>query len=176
MKEIFCDGVHRVVLSRGLVAIDFFHLVYEDDGPHKPVPFLTLTIPMRGVLNMLELGDQIVDHMGKIGILVSADSAPVEKKPVPAAAKNPEKKNVKSSATASKKVVSAPAKKADAKPAAKPAPAKKAEAKPAAKPAPAKKAEAKPASKPAPTKKADAKPAAKLAPAKKPAKGKKSAK
>ena len=61
----------------------------------------------------------------------------------------------------------APAKKAEAKPAAKKAPAKKAEAKPAAKKAPAKKAEAKPAAKKAPAKKAEAKPAAKKAPAKK---------
>lgn len=61
----------------------------------------------------------------------------------------------------------APAKKAEAKPAAPKAPAKKAEAKPAAKKAPAKKAEAKPAAKKAPAKKAEAKPAAKKAPAKK---------
>ena len=61
----------------------------------------------------------------------------------------------------------APAKKAEAKPAAPKAPAKKAEAKPAAKKAPAKKAEAKPAAKEGARKEAEAKPAAKKAPAKK---------
>ena len=172
MKEIFCDGVTRVVLSRGLVNIYFFHLVSENDGPHKPVPFLDLTIPVQGVIDMLEMGGQLMNHMTKIGMLTSPNPAPVKEQPVPVSAKNPEKKNVKSSSPASKKVAPAPAKKADAKPAAKkpaPVPAKKADAKPAAKPAPApaKKADAKPAAKsaPAPAKKADAKPAAKPAPA-----------
>ena len=175
MKEIFCDGVAHVILSRGLVTIDFFHLVYEDDG-HKPVPFLTLTIPVRGVLDMLDLGGRVVDHMTRIGMLVSNSGNPVpaeeKKAPAkPAAKPAPVKKAAKSSPAPAKKAAPVPAKKADAKPAAKPAPAKaapapakKADAKPAVKPAPAKK----PA--PAPAKKADAKPAKKSAKGKKPAK------
>jgi outer membrane biosynthesis protein TonB len=192
MNEVFCDGVSHVILSRGLVSIEFFHLVYQgEDGPHKPVPFLSLTIPVNGFLKTFDTGEQIVEHMIQVG-MISKDAAPVALNP--ASAKKSEKKNAKSQpapakkaapAPAAKKSAPAPAKKAEAKPA--PAPAKKATPAPAAKkpaPAPAKKAEAKPApvpakkSAPAPAKKSAPAPAKKSAPApaKKSAKGKNSAK
>ena len=168
MNEVFCDGVSNVILSRGLVTIDFFHLVYsEESNSHKREPFCRLTIPVNGVLEMVGTGNKIVNYMVKIGMLPAefARPVPAEKKAAPAG--KAEKKSAKASSAPAKKAAPAPAKavpakKADVRPA----------AKPAEKPAPAKKAA------PAPAKKADAKPAAKpAAPAKKPAaKGKKPAK
>jgi len=169
MKEIFSDGLSDIYVSRGLAYLDFYHLVPNEQGRHEPVVFLRITIPLslKGFFGLIQTGDAVVNHLIDIGILSEKqiESESAKKDAAPVSGKKAEKK-------------SAPAKKAEAKPASKPAPApaKKAEAKPAAKPAPApaKKAEAKPAAKPAPAKKAA--PAA-SAPAKKPAaKGKKPAK
>ncbi len=45
MNEIYCDGVSHVILSRGLVSIEYFHLVYDDKlGKHKREPFFTLSL------------------------------------------------------------------------------------------------------------------------------------
>ena len=178
MKEVFCDGVSHVILSRGLVSVEFFHLVLEGEGPHKRVPFFSITLPIKGILEILGTGEKILDYMVKAGAItiVAPDTVSVNGKaiPAPAAEKKPEKKNAKSQPAPARKSAPASAKKADAKPAEKPAaPAKKSA------PASAKKAEAKPAEKPAaPAKKsapASVKKAA-PAPAKKTAKGKKSAK
>ena len=162
MKEVFCDGVSHVILSRGLVTIEFFHLVYQgENGPHKPVPFFAITLPIKGVLDLAGTGNKVLNHLVQSGyIYLVPHDAPADQKAVPAE----ETKPGKSKPAAAKKTAPAPAKKAEAKPAGKPAPAKKAA------PAPAKKAEAKPAEKPAPAKKAAP------APAKKPSRGKKSAK
>jgi len=206
MKEIFTDGVADIILSHGLVLIDFYHLELEGGPKHQPVPFLRLTIPLSGLFDLHDMSQSVFNHLVKVGVFRKEQVQPAgtEKAVAPAAEKKAEKKQEKKSAPAKKaeskpavKPAPASAKKADAKPAAKsapasakkaeakpaakpaPAPAKKAESKPAAKPAPAKKAEAKPAAKPAPAsaKKAEAKPAAKPAPAKKPAaKAKKPAK
>ena len=194
MNEIFSDGIANIVLSHGLVLIDFYHIVPWKNEPVQRVPFLRLTLPADGFMGLFEVSREIMQQMIKTGIVTVGNkaagssvekAAPAKKDAVPAA----EKKSGKKPAAKP-----APAKKAEApaKPAAKPAPAKKAEApaKPVAKSAPAKKAEApakpaakssvpakkaeapaKPAAKPAPAKKAEApaKPAAKPAPAKKPA-------
>lgn len=181
MKEIYSDGISDIFVSRGLAYLDFYHLVPDASGHHEQVPFLRLTIPMtlKGFFGMVQTGHDVLNHLIEAGRIIPVKSEPVENAAEPVAEKKPGKKGSKS----------APAKKADAKPAAKPAPApaKKAEMKPAAKPAPAKKADAKPAAKPAPApaKKSETKPAAKPAPAKKSetktaakpaAKGKKTAK
>ena len=156
MKEIFIDGLSDIYVTRGLAFLDFYHLVPGKDGHHEQEVFLRITLPMtrEGFLALFHSGYSLLNHLVKTGTLTlkPAESAKLGSAPVAA-------------------------KKAEAKPAAKPAPApaKKAEAKPAAKPAPApaKKAEAKPVAKtaPAPAKKAETKPAAKTAPApaKKPA-------
>ena len=171
MNEIYCDGVSHVILSRGLVSIEYFHLVYDEEkGKHKREPFISMTLPLKGALEILGTGEKIMKHMIKVGALplLIPTAVPENKGAAPAVETKAEKKNAKSQAKPAAKPAPAPAKKAEAKPTAKPAPApvKKAEAKPAAKPAPApaKKAEAKPASKPV------------AASAKKPAKGKKPAK
>ena len=169
MKEIFTDGIADIILSHGLVLIDFYHLELAGGPKHQRVPFLRLTIPLNGLLDLYDMSKSVLDHLVKVGIYTKETvQLAGTKKAAPAAEKKAEKKPEKKSA---------PAKKSEAKPAAKPAPApaKKSEAKPAAKsaPAPAKKSEAKPAAKPAPA------PAKKAAPAsaKKPAaKAKKSAK
>ena len=184
MKEIYTDGVADIILSHGLVLIDFFRLELEGGPRHEPVPFLRLTLPVNGLLDLYDTSKSVYDHLFEIGVFRTQPIQPDETKKVaaPAVEKKAEAKS------AAKKA--APAKKTEAKPAAKKAaPAKKVETKPAAKPAPApaKKAEAKPAVKPAPAKKVEAKPAAKApapaakkaapASAKKPAaKAKKSAK
>jgi hypothetical protein len=164
MKEIYTDGIADIILSHGLVLIDFFHLELEAGSKPQPVPILRLTLPVDGILDLHDMSKSVFDHLVKVGVIKKKPVQPAgtKKAAAPAVEKKPEKKAAKP----------APAKKAEDKPAAKPAsaPAKKTEAKPAAKPAvPAKKAEAKPAAKPAPApaKKADAKPAAKPAPAKK---------
>ena len=196
MKEVFCDGVSNVIFSRGLVSMDLFHLVYQgENGPHKPVPFIRFIFPVRGLLELVGTGEQIMKRMVETGFLSAIPvnaagekgkaAAPVAAKSVKKADVKPAAKPVPAKKAAPAPAKSASAKKAETKPAAKPAaPAKKAETKPAAKSAaPAKKAApapAKPAEKPAakPAKKAEAKPAAKSASsAKKPvAKGKKPAK
>ena len=191
MNEIFSDGIANIIWSHGLVLIDFYHIIPWKNEPVQRVPFLRLTIPQEGFIDLVSISEEFKDKMIQAGVAkkVGKAAAPAPTKPVPAkkdAGKTPEKKNAKSAA----KPAPVPAKKAEA-PAKKTAPAKKAEApaKPAAK-APAKpvaKAPAKPAAKPvakpapAPTKKAEApakkaapSPAKKAAPAEKvPAKGKK---
>ena len=173
MKEIFTDGIADIILSRGLVSIDFYHLLPKGDkGPHQSVPFLRLTIPVNGLFGLYDTSKTVLNHLIDTGVFTAK---PVSKKDVaPAVEKKAGKKPApakKAEAKSAAKPAPAPAKKAETKPVAKPAPApaKKAEAKPVAKPAPApaKKAEAKPVAKPAPApaKKAEAKPAAKLAPA-----------
>ena len=178
MNEIFSDGVADIILSHGLVLIDFYHIVPVDEKPAPRVPFLRITLPLEGFFGLFETSETVRDHLVDIGLV----------KPAPAKNVIPAKSEAKS----------APAKKVEAKPAAKKAeapakaaPAKAAPAKPAAKKAappakaPAKAAPAKPApAKPAPAKaapakapaKVEAKPAAKKAvpPAKAPAKAKKS--
>ena len=198
MKEIFTDGVADIILTHGLVLIDFFHLEQENGPKHQPVPFLRLTLPVNGLLDLYDTSKSVYDHLFEIGVFRTQPNQPDETKKVaaPAVEKKAEAKSAAKKAAPAKKTEAkpaakkaAPAKKAETKPAAKPAPApaKKVETKPAAKPAPAKKAEAKPAVKPAPAKKVEAKPAAKApapaakkaapASAKKPAvKAKKSAK
>ena len=166
MNEIFTDGVADIILSHGLVLIDFYHLLPDKEKPVKHEPFMRITLPVDGFFGLFETSEEVLNHLKELGMW----------KPSPAEKAIPAK-------TAAK---SATAKKSEAKPAAKPAPAKPAPAKPApvkpapvktaAKPAPAKKPEA-PAkkaaapAKPAPAKKpeAPAKTAAKPAPAKKPA-------
>ena len=178
MKEVFCDGVSHVILSRGLVSVEFFHLVLEGEGPHKRVPFFSITLPIKGILEILGTGEKILDYMVKAGAItiVAPDTVPVNGKaiPAPAADKKTGKNSAKSQSAPAKKSAPAPAKKAESKPAGKPAaPAKKSA------PASAKKAESKPAEKPvAPAKKSAPASAKKAvpAPAKKSAKGKKSAK
>ena len=161
MKEIYSDGLFDIYVARGLAYLDFYHLIPDAAGHHEQVPFLRLTLPLtlKGFFGLVQTGDNVLRHLIEAGVVTVTPSEPepAEKAAEPVAGKKPGKKDAKP----------APAKKAEAKPAAKPAPApaKKAEAKPAAKPAPApaKKAEAKPAAKPAPApaKKAEAKPAAK---------------
>ena len=166
MNEIFSDGIANITLLHGLVYLDLFHIIPSPGKQSERVPFLRITLPLHGFVELFSTGETIMKHMQEIGVI----------RGVP----------VNSEASAQKGKASAAEKKPGRKPAAKPAPAKKAEApaKPAAKPVPAKKAEApaKPAAKPVPAKKAEApaKPAAKPAPAKKaapapkaPAKGKK---
>ena len=186
MNEIFSDGIANIIWSHGLVLIDFYHIIPWKNEPVQRVPFLRLTIPQEGFIDLVSISEEFKDKMIQAGVAKKADkaAAPAPTKPVPAkkdAGKTPEKKNAKSAAkpapvpakkaeAPAKKAAPAPAKKAEApvKPAAKPAPAKapaKSAAKPA--PAPAKKAEA-------PAKKAAPAPAKKAAPAAKaPAKGKK---
>ena len=179
MNEIFSDGIADIILSHGLVLIDFFHMVLEKDKPVERVPFMRITLPVEGFFGLFETSETVLNHLAEIGVWKPAP-AKTEKKAAPA-------KKSEAPAKPVAKKPEAPAKKADAKPApakapAKPAPAK-APAKPVAKPAPAK-VEAKPAAKkaaapakPAPAK-VEAKPAAKKAapPAKAPAKAKKPAK
>ena len=180
MKEIFTDGVADIILTHGLVLIDFFHLEQENGPKHQPVPFLRLTLPVNGLLDLYDTSKSVYDHLFEIGVFRTQPNQPDETKKVaaPAVEKKAEAKSAAKKAAPAKKTEAkpaakkaAPAKKAETKPAAKPAPApaKKAETKPAAKPAPApaKKVETKPAAKPAPAKKAEAKPAVKPAPAKK---------
>ena len=179
MKEIYTDGIADIILSHGLVLIDFSHLELEGGPKHQHVPFLRLTLPLDGFLGLHDTSKSVFDHLVNVGVFMkdTVQPAGTKKAAAPSIEKKTEKKPEKKSAPAKKaeskpaaKPAQAPAKKAEVKPAAKPAPApaaKKAEAKPAAKPVvPAKKAEAKPAAKPAvPAKKAEAKPAAKAAPA-----------
>ncbi len=178
MKEIFCDGVSRVILSRELVTLECYHLIYVggDKGSHQAEPFFSITLPLHGLLEVVGTGEKILEHMTKIGMIHLRNAGtpvPAAEKAASPVEKKSEKKNAKSSSAPAKKSAPAPAKKTDSKPAAKPA-EKPAPAKKSA-PAPAKKAESKPAAKPV-EKPAPAKKSA-PAPAKKPAaKGKKSAK
>ena len=166
MNEIFSDGIANIVLSHGLVLIDFYHIVPWKNEPVQRVPFLRLTLPADGFMGLFETSREIMQQMIKTGIVSVGNKAAGS--------------SVEKAAPAKKDAVPVAEKKPGKKPAAKPAPAKKAEApaKPAAKPAPVKKAEApvkpaKPAAKPVPAKKAEA-PAKKAVPAPKtPAKGKK---
>lgn len=163
MKEIFSDGIANIVLSHGLVLIDFYHLIPWKDDPVEQVPFLRLTMPLSGFVRLFDVSQDVLERLIKNGVFIAKPVSP-ENAPVPAEKKKAKKKDAKA-APAKPAAKSAPAKKAA------PAPAKKAEApaKPAAKSAPAKKAA------PAPAKKAEApaKPAAKSAPVQKPGKGKK---
>ena len=158
MNEIFSDGIANIVLSHGLVLIDFYHLIPWKNEPVQRVPFLRLTLPVDGFMGLFEVSREIMQQMIKTGIVTVGNKAAGS--------------SVEKAAPAKKDAVPVAEKKPGKKPAAKPAPAKKAEApaKPVAKSAPAKKAEApaKPASKPAPAKKPAAKPAPKA-----PVKGKK---
>ena len=177
MKEIYSDGIFDIFVSRGLAYLDFYHLVPDANGHHEQVPFLRLTMPMtmKGFFGMVQTGHDVLKHLIDAGLIIPVKSEPVEVAAEPVAEKKPGKKGSKSAPAkkADAKPAPAPAKTSDAKPAAKPAPApaKKSDAKPAAKPAPAKKSETKPAAKPALAKKAEPKSAAKPA-----AKGKKTAK
>ena len=121
MNEVFCDGVANVILSRGLVSVDFFHLVYsEESNSHKRETFCRLTIPVNGALEIVGTGNKILNHMVKIGMLPAEFTrpAPVEKKAAPAV--KAEKKSAKTSPAPAKKAAPVPAKKAETKPAAKP--------------------------------------------------------
>ena len=129
MNEIYCDGVSHVILSRGMVSIEYYHLVYDDEmGKHKREPFFSMTLPLKGVLEILGTGEKIMKHMIKIGKLplLVPKGFFENNNAAPAVETKSEEKNAKSPAVTAKKA--APAKKAEAKPAAKPAaaPAKKA--------------------------------------------------
>ena len=132
MKEIFIDGLSDIYVTRGLTFLDFYHLVPGENGHHEQEVFLRITIPMtrEGFLALFNSGNTLLKHLVKTGTIT-----------------------LKPAESAKQSAAPAPAKKAEAKPAAKtaPAPAKKAEAKPAAKPAPApaKKVAPAPAKKPA---------------------------
>ena len=132
MKEIFIDGLSDIYVTRGLTFLDFYHLVPGENGHHEQEVFLRITIPMtrEGFLALFNSGNTLLKHLVKTGTIT-----------------------LKPAESAKQSAAPAPAKKAEAKPVAKPAPApaKKAEAKPAAKPAPApaKKVVPAPAKKPA---------------------------
>ena len=129
MKEIYSDGLFDIYVARGLAYLDFYHLIPDAAGHHEQVPFLRLTLPLtlKGFFGLVQTGDNVLRHLIEAGVVTVTPSEPepAEKAAEPVAGKKPGKKDAKP----------APAKKAEAKPAAKPAPApaKKAEAKPAAK-------------------------------------------
>ena len=130
MKEIFTDGVADILLSRGLVSIDFFHYdSLEEKGPLRNVPFFRITLPLNGLLGLFDTSKTVVENLVKAGVFIAEPAQPAgaNKDAAPAVEKKAEKKAAKS----------APAKKAEAKPAAKPAPApaKKVAPAPAKKPA-----------------------------------------
>ena len=159
MNEIFSDGVADIILSHGLVLIDFFHLVPASDKSSRREPFMRITLPVEGFFGLFDTSEAVLNHLKELGMWQPAP-AKTEAKPAPA------KKAAVPAKPAAKKA-EAPAKKVEAKPA---------PAKVEAKPAPVKKSAA--PAKPAAAKPAPAKPAAKKAapPAKAPAKGKKPAK
>jgi hypothetical protein len=137
MNEIFSDGIANIIWSHGLVLIDFYHIIPWKNEPVQRVPFLRLTIPQEGFVDLVRLSGEIRDKMIETGIAkrIGKAAAPAAAKPVPAkkdAGKTPEKKNAKPAA----KPAPVPAKKAEA-------PAKKAAPAPAKKAAPAAKAPAK---------------------------------
>lgn len=184
MKEVFSDGIADIALSHGMVLIDFFHIIPWKNDPVERVPFLRITLPLKGFLGLVELSSNVRQHLIKTGVFQMN---------VPQVASEKDSKASTAERKTGKKAGKAPAGKAEAsaKPAAKAAPAKKASpapaksaakatsarkaeapAKPAVKAAPAKKASpapAKSAAKATPARKAEApaKPAAKAAPAKK---------
>jgi len=128
MKEIFSDGFSDIIVSRGMVLIDLFHLIPSPDAPLERVPFLRIKLPLKGFFGLIETADTVRKHLVEVGVF---EELPAKSGKAPAA-----EKKAAGKAKAAKKT------EAPAKPAAKPAPAKKAEApaKPVAKPAPAKKA------------------------------------
>ncbi len=137
MNEIFSDGIANIIWSHGLVLIDFYHIIPWKNEPVQRVPFLRLTIPQEGFIDLVSISEEFKDKMIQAGVAKKAGkaAAPAAAKPVPAkkdAGKTPEKKNAKPTA----KPAPVPAKKAEA-------PAKKAAPAPAKKAAPAAKAPAK---------------------------------
>ncbi|MBO7400143.1 MAG: hypothetical protein J6U75_02925 [Clostridia bacterium] len=130
MKEIFTDGIADIILSHGLVLIDFYHLELAGGPKHQRVPFLRLTIPLNGLLDLYDMSKSVLDHLVKAGIYTKETVQPAGTKEA-AVEKKTEKKPEKKSA---------PAKKSEAKPAAKPAPAPAKKAAPASAKKPAAKA------------------------------------
>ena len=112
MKEIFIDGLSDIYVTRGLTFLDFYHLVPGENGRHEQEVFLRITVPMtrEGFLAMFNSGKALLRHLVNTGTLSLKPAESAKQNTAPAPVKKVEKK-------------SAPAKKAEAKPAAKPAPA-----------------------------------------------------
>ena len=118
MNEIFSDGIADIIVSRGMVFLDFFHLVPSLEAPAERVSFLRITLPMSGLFGLIETSDNVVRHLVETGIF---ESNPLDASPYMKKDGAPAKKADKKSAKPAAKKAEAPA-----KPAAKPAPAKKA--------------------------------------------------